>query len=112
MSKMVKVRFVVDRVVDDCRKGTSGEERYEAGKVYDLTETSAVRWINRGAAVAVVAGERAAPASAQDPEPAEAGDDADDAVEALRVEAASLGIDVNPRWGAKRLQREIDLKRT
>lgn len=47
---MPKVKFNVTRVVDDHRKGTKQEERYEAGKVYDLPEASAARWVGRGVA--------------------------------------------------------------
>lgn len=49
----MKVRFTETRVADDWRKGTDAEERYEAGRVYDLPEASAQRWISRGACVAV-----------------------------------------------------------
>ncbi len=50
----MKVKFTETRIVDDFRKGTSNEERYDAGKVYDLPEISANRWIQRGAATADV----------------------------------------------------------
>lgn len=46
----MKVKFHQNRVVDDFRRGTKDEERFEAGKTYDLPETSALRWVNRGIA--------------------------------------------------------------
>lgn len=36
----------------------------------------------------------------------------DDPLERLRQEAAQLGVDVDGRWGASRLQREIDKARS
>lgn len=53
----MRVTFAKTRIVDDFRKGTKDEERFEAGKVYDLPEASALRWINRNIA---------APAAAED----------------------------------------------
>jgi len=47
---MRRVRFNVTRVVEDARKGTQDEERYEAGRVYELNDASAARWVNRGVA--------------------------------------------------------------
>lgn len=47
----MKVLFTETRVVDDFRKGTLNEERFEKGKSYDLPEPSAAHWISRGAAV-------------------------------------------------------------
>lgn len=46
----MKIRFTETRIVDDFRKGTSNEERFTEGRVYDLPEVSAMRWIARGAA--------------------------------------------------------------
>ncbi|GAB5506676.1 MAG: hypothetical protein Rhirs2KO_18390 [Rhizobiaceae bacterium] len=43
----MKVKFLTTRVVDDARKGTKNEERFEEGKVYDLPEPSARRWVDR-----------------------------------------------------------------
>ncbi len=47
----MKVRFTHTRVVDDLRKGTPDEERFEAGQVYDLPEATARRWMARNVAV-------------------------------------------------------------
>lgn len=47
----MRVKFLQTRVVDDFRKGTDDEERYEEGGVYDLPDPSAQRWISRKAAV-------------------------------------------------------------
>jgi hypothetical protein len=46
----MRVKFFETQVVDDFRKGTKDEERFEAGKSYDLAEPSALRWANRGMA--------------------------------------------------------------
>lgn len=61
----MRVKFTETRVVDDHRKGTPDEERYEAGKVYNLPEPSARRWINRKAAIEI-GGEESQAASARD----------------------------------------------
>lgn len=50
MTDSVKVIFLETRVVDDERKGTKFEERYEAGESYDLPPSSAERWVKRGVA--------------------------------------------------------------
>ncbi|MGE0289269.1 MAG: hypothetical protein AB7I42_26660, partial [Bradyrhizobium sp.] len=52
MDTIVKaaIRFLESRVVDDWRKGTPAEERYEEGKVYELEPRSADRWVKRGLA--------------------------------------------------------------
>lgn len=71
------IRFKETRVVDDARKGTAAEQRYEAGQVYDLPEPSALRWISRGLAVAAGpeedqddgAGDGAGSEPAAEPEP-------------------------------------------
>lgn len=47
MMSTVKVKFFVDRVVNDFRAGTKEEERYSAGKVYSMSEASAQHWCNR-----------------------------------------------------------------
>jgi hypothetical protein len=46
----VSITFTETKVVDDHRKGSSAEERFEAGKTYDLSPRSADRWVKRGAA--------------------------------------------------------------
>jgi hypothetical protein len=61
----MRIRFVRAVVVDDFRKGTADEERYEAGQVVDLPEPSARRWIGRNAAVEVA--EAVQTASVQQP---------------------------------------------
>lgn len=48
----ITVKFNSTRVVDDFRKGTEDEERYEAGEIYTLGPAAAKRWIDRGVAVA------------------------------------------------------------
>lgn len=47
----VNVKFNETRIVDDFRRGTADEERYEAGEIYTLGPASAKRWIDRGIAV-------------------------------------------------------------
>ena len=59
MSK-VPVVFTETRVVDDERKGTEAEERYEAGKTYRLDAASAHHWIRRGYAKQTKASRKAA----------------------------------------------------
>ncbi len=49
-TEKLKVKFTETVVVDDHRKGTKAEEKYVAGKVYGLSEASAMHWINRGKA--------------------------------------------------------------
>lgn len=49
----MRVQFIETRVIDDHRKGTPEEERYEQGQAYDLPETSARRWLNRNIAVPI-----------------------------------------------------------
>ena len=43
----VKIKFFVDRVVNDFRRGTKDEVKFIAGKVYALPASAAQRWINR-----------------------------------------------------------------
>ena len=43
----VKIKFFVDRVVNDYRRGTKDEVKFIAGKVYALPASAAQRWINR-----------------------------------------------------------------
>lgn len=62
----MKIRFLETRIVDDFRKGTADEERFDAGQTYDLSDESARRWLARQ-----VAEEAPAPA-AEPPEPAAA----------------------------------------
>lgn len=106
MTTAFKVRFRITRVVDDCRKGTPAEERYEAGAVYDMPEDSAARWVNRGVAEIVT---DAGPAHDDGRPIADGGADvtSDRSVDELRAEAQALGIDVKPRWGATRIAAEI-----
>lgn len=52
----MKVRFLQDRELPDVA--------FKAGQEYDLVETSAQRWIRRGAAVEVTAEPAAAPEEA------------------------------------------------
>jgi hypothetical protein len=66
---MPRIRFLQDRTVDDHRKGTKDEERYETGKVYELSETSCERWVGRG--VAKYANEAKASAAANTLAPAQ-----------------------------------------
>lgn len=47
----VNVKFNETRIVDDFRKGTEDEVRYEAGEIYSLAPASAKRWIDRGLAI-------------------------------------------------------------
>ena len=56
----VAVIFTEERVVEDERKGTPAEERYEAGKTYRLDRTSADHWIRRGYAKETKAQRKAA----------------------------------------------------
>ncbi len=49
-TEKVNVTFTETRIVDDHRKGTSKEERFEAGKTYSLSARSADRWVKRGVA--------------------------------------------------------------
>lgn len=48
--KLVSITFDETRVVDDERKGTPEEVRFEDGKTYQLSPRSADRWVKRGAA--------------------------------------------------------------
>ncbi|WP_152535383.1 Rho termination factor N-terminal domain-containing protein [Bradyrhizobium sp. Ai1a-2] len=50
MSDTANITFDEMRVVDDNRKGTPDEVRFEDGKSYDLPLRSADRWVKRGAA--------------------------------------------------------------
>lgn len=43
----MKLKFNITRVVDDYRRGSADEERYEAGKTYDIPDVSAEHWIRR-----------------------------------------------------------------
>lgn len=67
-----KVKFLETRVVQDARAGTKDEERYEAGKVYELDEPSAKRWVHRNAAEYAEADVKVSPATAAPPAGAEA----------------------------------------
>jgi hypothetical protein len=49
-AETVNITFTATRVVDDARKGSQTEERFEAGKSYDLPSRSADRWVKRGVA--------------------------------------------------------------
>lgn len=51
----MRVKFTKLRVVQDEHVGTARETRFEAGRVYDLPEPSALHWIDRGVAEAVPA---------------------------------------------------------
>lgn len=86
----MKIRFTETRVVDDYRKGTVDEERYEAGKTYDLSEPSARRWISRNAAVEVRAGDPS-PAPDVPPTGQDGVDDPSAAEAGARDPAASEG---------------------
>lgn len=45
----ISITFLENRSVDDHRKGTAAEERYEKGKTYGFTDPrSADRWVKRG----------------------------------------------------------------
>ncbi len=47
----MKIKFLETRIVDDYRKGTEDEERYDKDETADLPPRSAMRWVNRGVAV-------------------------------------------------------------
>jgi hypothetical protein len=47
---MVKIRFKLDRVVQDGHQGTPLETSFSAGQVVDLPEDSANHWLTRGVA--------------------------------------------------------------
>ncbi len=49
-SGFASIKFTQTKVVDDERKGTDQEERYEAGKTYKMSLRSADRWVKRGVA--------------------------------------------------------------
>lgn len=49
----MRIEFLMDRVVNDYRKGTPEEEHYTAGQIVDLTGPSAEHWISRRIAKAV-----------------------------------------------------------
>lgn len=72
---MPKVLFLETRVVRDANRGTPAETRFDAGKVYDLSVPSVVRWVSRGVATddrdRIADAERAArpPRPAADAEP-------------------------------------------
>ncbi len=66
-----KVKFLETRVVQDFRTGTKDEERFEAGKVYELEEASAKRWVVRGAAEYVGDDAKVSPPSSSAPAGAE-----------------------------------------
>lgn len=59
--KTMKVEFTETRIVNDFRKGTSDEEKYVAGEIYDLPMPSARRWIARGVAIIVPEVKKAKP---------------------------------------------------
>lgn len=44
------IKFNETRIVDDPRRGTENEERYEAGEIYSVAPASARHWIERGVA--------------------------------------------------------------
>ena len=48
----MRVKFLVDKTVQDSNAGTNKETKFLAGRSYELAEPSAVHWISRGAAVA------------------------------------------------------------
>ncbi|WP_454629540.1 SAP domain-containing protein [Bradyrhizobium cenepequi] len=50
MSDKASITFDETRVVDDDRKGTPDEVRFEEGLTYELPLRSADRWVKRGAA--------------------------------------------------------------
>ena len=56
MTKKVKVRFLVTRVVQDGLEGTDQETKFEAGKTYSLEPASAERWISRKVAELATSG--------------------------------------------------------
>lgn len=58
----MKIRFTETRVVDDHRKGTADELRFEEGKEYNLDDDAARRWIARGIAAEVDRKSQSAPA--------------------------------------------------
>ena len=47
---IVTIRFTERRIVDDYRKGTDDEERYEEGEVVEVSPTAAAHWCSRKAA--------------------------------------------------------------
>lgn len=49
----MRIEFLLDRVVNDYRKGTPEEEHYTAGQIVDLPGPSAEHWISRRIAKAV-----------------------------------------------------------
>ncbi|WBU27583.1 hypothetical protein OOZ54_12850 [Rhodopseudomonas palustris] len=50
MNEKVRIKFTETRVVDDHRKGTPEEQRFDAGKTYEMSARSADRWVKRGVA--------------------------------------------------------------
>ncbi|NEV75472.1 hypothetical protein DYI24_00050 [Rhodopseudomonas sp. BR0C11] len=50
MDENVSIKFTETRVVDDHRKGTPEEQRFVAGKTYEMSARSADRWVKRGVA--------------------------------------------------------------
>ncbi|WP_130576972.1 Rho termination factor N-terminal domain-containing protein [Bradyrhizobium sp. Leo170] len=50
MTETANITFDELRIVDDNRKGTPDEVRFEEGESYDLPLRSADRWVKRGAA--------------------------------------------------------------
>lgn len=71
----MRIRFLVNKVVDDKRKGTADEERYQAGQVYDLPDKAAQHWLNRQVAEVVTDDEPARDAPAATDDAAESDDD-------------------------------------
>ena len=59
----MRIKFTETRTVNDFRRGTPDEERFDAGSIYDLPEASARRWLSRNVAV---------PAPEEAPSPASA----------------------------------------
>lgn len=47
---MARVKFLTDYTVQDEHEKTDKATRYKAGKVYDMTEAKALRWVGRGRA--------------------------------------------------------------
>ena len=46
----MKIKFLMDRVVQDANAGTPRETRFRAGQIADLPEPSAHHWLTRGVA--------------------------------------------------------------
>lgn len=93
-----------------------GTRRLEAGDEYEAPAEEAIAQVATRKAD-FVKGKKPAPAPAEPPAPPAPAYESEpehhepvetpDSIDKLRLEATGLGIDVDGRWGAARLEREI-----